>query len=72
MARLPLFVRRFIFDFATTAAPALLGLSVAGDPASVLHAAGLAVGAAAVSAAVRALPGFAAFLAEELAVDPAE
>lgn len=69
---LPLFVRKFVVDFVETATPALLGLTVAGDRDAAIHAALVAVGAAAVSAARRATPEFFAFVRERVGYPPAE
>ena len=66
MNKLPLFVRRLIFDFITTALPTLLALQFTGDTASLLHAAALGVGAAAVASAARNLPWLNAWLSEVL------
>jgi len=68
IARMPLFVRKFIVDFIETAIPALLGLSLAGDAAAMLHAAALACAAAALSAARRELPDFLAFVKDLFSV----
>ena len=65
---LPVFARRALFDFFTTAIPALLALSALNGTDTVAHAALIALGAAAVGAATRALPGFSEWLSGELVV----
>lgn len=72
IAKIPLFVRKFIVDFVETSLAALLVLTPAGDDESLLHAAMVAVGVAALAAARRALPGFLVWLGGELQVPPAE
>jgi hypothetical protein len=68
IAKLPLFVRKFIVDFAETGLVAVLGLSLAGDAAAMLHTALLALGVAALAAARRELPDFLAFLKDAFSV----
>ena len=65
---MPKWARNLIFDFFTTAIPALLALSVVGDPEVVVKSVALALGAALVAAVTRAVPAFSAWLAGELNV----
>lgn len=71
IAKIPLFLRKFIVDFIETALGAIFALTLAGDAAAMLHAVLIAVGAAALSAARRELPDFLLYLRGLLQV-PAE
>lgn len=71
IAKLPLFLRKFIVDFVETGLVAVLGLTLVGDAAAMAHTVLIALGVAALAACRRALPDFFAFLADLFSVDPA-